>query len=456
MSAMPGTDAGQAIGITRQMARAALAYSDAVLPPQALTVAKQCILDWFAVTLPGSREHCAVLLAEELEAYGAGPCSVIGRTSRLSPRDAALANGTASHALDYDDVNRTMAGHPSVAIFPAVLAIAESEKRTGREALVAFVAGYEMASVVGGLVGPSHYARGYHATGTVGAIGATVAAGLLLGLDETAMDHAIGLAATQSAGLKAMFGSMAKPLHAGKAAANGVLAARLAMRGFTGQPGVLEADQGFIGALSDEPVRVPAMPVPGTEITSTLFKYHAACYFTHSTIDCLTALRVRTGLTPDAIATVELHVGPAHLQACQIGDPRSGLEAKFSLTHAAALALCGRDTAALETFTDAAIDDPQVAATRERVIVHGDAAAGGAIFARIRTVAGECHDVAHDTGIVNTDLVAQGARIDAKYLSLAVPVVGAAAALRLKAVIAQLEDLPTVDALLREISGEDG
>lgn len=454
MSIIGGGDPGQPAGITRQLARAALRYQDAILQPQALTIARQCILDWFAVTLPGSREPCAILLAQELEADGSGPCTVVGRRSRLSPRHAALANGTASHALDFDDVNRTMAGHPTVAIFPAVLAIAEAEGRSGREALVAFIAGYEIACVVGALVNPSHYAKGYHATGTVGAIGAVVAAGLLLRLDKMAMEHAIGLAATQSAGLKAMFGSMAKPLHAGKAAENGVLAARLAMRGFTAQPGALEADQGFIGTLSDEPARAPKLPVPGTEIINALFKYHAACYFTHSTIDCLTALRTRTGMTPDAIATVELHVGPQHLKACHIGDPLNGLEAKFSLTHTAALALCGRDTSALETFSDAAVHDPEVAAMRGRITVHRDAAVGGAIWTRVHSVDGGDHGATHDTGVVSTDLSAQGARIDAKFLSLAIPIIGTAAAHRLKIAIARLEDHPSIDTLLRDTLGD--
>ncbi|MFD2577704.1 MmgE/PrpD family protein [Novosphingobium colocasiae] len=179
--------------LTRQLAQVALGYRSAKLPESAITVARQCILDWFAVTLPGSREECAILLSDELESFGSGPSTVVGRAKRLSPYDAALVNGTASHALDFDDVNRLMQGHPTVAIFPAVFAVAEATGATGKDLLTAFIAGYEAACMVGSMVNPSHYARGIHSTGTVGSIGAAVGVGVLLQLDEEQMTSAIGL-----------------------------------------------------------------------------------------------------------------------------------------------------------------------------------------------------------------------------------------------------------------------
>lgn len=441
-------------GLTRLLARTALGYHSAAMPADALMVAKQCILDWFAVALPGAREDSAVLLVDELESDGGGPCTVIGRRCRLSARDAALANGVASHALDFDDVNRTMQGHPTVATFPAALAVSEAEGKSGRDLLTAYIAGYEIACIVGAQMAPSHYGMGFHATGTIGAIGATVAAGLLLELDETQMAHAIGLAATQSAGLKAMFGSMAKPLHAGKAAANGVFAARLASRGFTAHPGALEADQGFISTFSLEPSRSPMIPPPGTEIVKTLFKYHAACYMTHSTIDCLIKLREQENFSSDAVVAVDIHVAPGHLAACNIPDPANGLEAKFSLRHAAALTLCRRDSSALETFSDESASDPELVAMRQRVSIHGDMPAGGAVRVIVQTNAGARHEADHDTGVVEGDLFRQGERIESKFMSLAVPVIGADAAKRLLRGVSDLDQGVALSDLLREVGAE--
>lgn len=438
--------------ITRPLARAALNYSHVTLPPAAVVVAKQCILDWFGVTLAGAQEEATLILASVLDSSASGKCSVIGQKTRFSACDAALINGTASHALDFDDVNKMMSGHPTVAVFPAVLAVAEAEACNGRDALAAFIAGYEIACTVGALVSPSHYAAGFHSTGTVGAIGAAAAAGLLLKLDEERMEHALGLAATQSAGLKAMFGSMAKPFHAGKAAANGVLAARLASRGFTAQPGALEQDQGFIATLSRETPRQPLIPDPGTEIVNTLFKYHAACYLTHSTIDALSQMRESLRISPRDVAAVELHVSPGHLSVCNIAEPCSGLETKFSLRHTAALAICNRDSSALATFSDGMSRDPELVRMRQRVAVFGDMPAGGAVRVALRTVAGDVHELAHNTGIVESDLARQGSRIAAKFRSLAAPLVGVDAAESLLNAVMNMENCSDSGRLLAPIN----
>ncbi|GGZ17242.1 MmgE/PrpD family protein [Novosphingobium colocasiae] len=426
--------------LTRQLAQVALGYRSAKLPESAITVARQCILDWFAVTLPGSREECAILLSDELESFGSGPSTVVGRAKRLSPYDAALVNGTASHALDFDDVNRLMQGHPTVAIFPAVFAVAEATGATGKDLLTAFIAGYEAACMVGSMVNPSHYARGIHSTGTVGSIGAAVGVGVLLQLDEEQMTSAIGLGATQASGLKAMFGSMAKPFHAGKAAANGVLSARLAARGFIAQPYGLEDIQGFITTQSDEPIRPLVKIAPGTEVVNTLFKYHAACFCTHSTLDCLRDLRQRHALTPENVASIDIHVSALHLKTAGIPDPVSGLETKFSLRHAAALAIHQVDTSALETFSDEVASEPGLVATRNRVTVHGDMPGGSNTRLLVRSTSGEVYEGEHNTGIVETDLVAQGDRLAAKFRSLAAPVIGEERAERLMSGIMRLDE----------------
>mgnify|MGYP001602411076 CR=1 FL=1 len=241
-------------GLTVELARRALAIRFADLPGEIRALARQCILDTLGTALAGADDALVRILTAELAEQGGNPvCGVIGSTLRLPALSAALLNGTMAHALDYDDVNLAMPGHPSVAVLPAVLALAEERGASGEALLAAFVAGYETACRVGLLVAPGHYdTLGFHATGTVGSFGAAAACAHLLGLSESQTVHALGIAATQAAGLKSMFGTMCKPLHAGRAAYNGLLAARLAARGFTARPDSLECAQGFAAAYSPE------------------------------------------------------------------------------------------------------------------------------------------------------------------------------------------------------------
>ena len=434
--------------LTAKLAHHIVGYRGADLDRAALTVAKQCVLDWYGVTLAGSNEPVARILREEIATAGQGPSSIVGFNLRCSPVDAALINGATSHALDYDDVH-PLIGHPTAAVLPAVLSIAEAKGRSGMDVLRAFIAGYEAAGFVGSLVMRSHYERGFHSTATLGSFGAAAAAGLLLDLDESQMAVALGLAGTQAAGLKSMFGTMAKPFHAGRAAANGVLAARLAARGFTANPCVLEVAQGFVATQSDgDPsVDVP-LPRPGSLVVQTLFKYHAACYLTHSSIEAIKLLRRQLSFSGPDVASIDIHVAPGHLSVCNIASPRSGLETKFSLRHTAALAACGRDTAAIQTYSDENALDPTLAMVRERVTVHGDRGAGRDADVMIRTSGGQTAEATFDVAIPDRDLDRQGGRLVAKFHSLADPVIGAERASMLQRQIAKLDEDHDIHVLM--------
>jgi 2-methylcitrate dehydratase PrpD len=326
-------------------------------------------------------------------------------------------------------------------VLPAVLSIAEAKGRSGMDVLRAFIAGYEAAGFVGSLVMRSHYERGFHSTATVGSFGAAAAAGLLLDLDEAQMAVALGLAGTQAAGLKSMFGTMAKPFHAGRAAANGVLAARLAARGFTANPCVLEVAQGFVATQSDGDPSVDApLPRPGSLVVETLFKYHAACYLTHSSIEAIKLLRRQLSFSGLDVASIDAHVAPGHLSVCNIASPRSGLETKFSLRHTAALAACGKDTAAIQTYSDENALDATLAMVRERVTVHGDRSGGRDAHVVIKTSGGQTAEATFDVAIPDRDLDRQGGRLVAKFHSLADPVIGAERAVMLQRQIAELDE----------------
>src|SRR5262245_7660001 len=215
------TDIG-AQNLTRTLAEQArtLRYED--LPEDVRKLAQQCVLDYLACTLAGAKEELTEILLAEMRVAGGTPAAtVIGHTDRLPVLSASLVNGAASHALDFDDVNMAMTGHPSVVLLSALLPLAEEHGSAARDVLAAFVAGYELQCRLGLLLAPGHYnALGFHATGTLGSFGAAAACAHLLELEAEQFATALGVAGTQAAGLKSMFGTMCKPLHAGKAAQN--------------------------------------------------------------------------------------------------------------------------------------------------------------------------------------------------------------------------------------------
>ena len=430
------------IGVTRAIARRALAIRHADLPADIKELVRQCVLDTIGVAIAGADDPLVQMLGAELEEQGgAGVAGVFGQKRRLPTLSAALLNGTMAHALDYDDVNLAMPGHPSVAVLPAVLALAEERGSSGAEVIAAFLAGYETACRVGRLIAPGHYdGLGFHATGTVGAFGAAAGCAHLLGLDEEQTLHALGIAAAQAAGLKSLFGTMCKPLHAGRAAYNGLLAARLAARGFTARPDSLECAQGFAAAHSPDfhPDAALADPEGGWHIRHNLFKYHAACYLTHAGIE--SALKLRNDINPDQIAAITLRIDQATDRVCNIPSPRTGLEAKFSLRQTAAMALTGHDTSRLDTYTEATANDPALVALRNRITIDFQT---GWPHTRaemdIRLTDQTTRTATHDSGHPATDIQAQAQRLDQKFLGLVTPILGEPAANQHRHHIAHLD-----------------
>lgn len=436
--------AGASQGATQAVVDAVRAVRLEDAPPEAVEVAKHCLLDWLGVTLAGASEQLAVILRDQLVRDGSGPSTIVGTRSSADLSTAALVNGATSHALDYDDTHTTMSGHPTVPVMPAVLALAERDGRSGAELLAALVAGVEAECLVGALVGPAHYARGWHATGTIGTFGSAAAAATLLGLDREAWLHAFGLAGTQAAGLKDVFGTMAKPLHAGKAAANGLLAATLAGAGFTSSTDILESPTGFAATYA-EPVRAVEPDGPTWAIRRTLFKYHASCYLTHGVIESAKRLRAEGGLTGADVEAVELRVSPGVLDVCNIQEPRTGLEGKFSLRACSAMSLLGADTADLASFSDAAMESRELRDLIQRVVVTPDrdeAVTAGLV--RVVSRDGSARDARTDMSVPADDLALQWSRLSDKFLSLTTPVLGAERAEALRQLVAGVEELPSV------------
>jgi 2-methylcitrate dehydratase PrpD len=351
-------------------------------------------------------------------------------------------------------------GHPTAPVVPALLAVAESEPaaagNAGARFITAFIAGFEAECRIGRLVAPSHYARGFHVTSTVGTFGAAAACAHWLGLSLPQWQVAFGLAGTQAAGLKCMFGTMAKSFHAGRAAANGVLAARLAANGFTAHDEVLETEQGFI-ATQSEAADEAALADLGRSfgIAGVLFKYHAACYLTHASIEALLALRSAHALTPQRIAAVRLRVHPGHLQVCNNERPRTGLEAKFSLRFTAAMALANGKTDA-PAFTDAVVRDPVLIRLAEQVSVIAVSTLANEYQSEVEVILSD-GSVLRALGDVSkpaagVELAHQWTRLTAKFATLAEPVVGAAQAARIVACVADFESLPDLRELTAQLT----
>lgn len=429
-------------GLTRELVAHSLSVASGGLPTDVGRIARHSLLDWFAVAHAAWREAPVQILQAEVREEGANPCATLLDGSRASAVQAALVNGTASHVLDFDDAHLQSRVHPSVPLWPAILAQAEGGRHHGIAVLAAFATGVELQSRVASCMGEDHYRLGWHNTATLGALGATVAVASLLGLDVDRTAHALGIAATQAGGMRALFGTMCKPLHAGQAAAIGLRAARLAARGFQAVPDILEREQGFAalyaGAWDADAIWCDATT---SRVHGIVYKYHASCYGTQAPIEACLQLRQQLGAAAAEIGTVEIAIEPQYLDVCCIANPSTPSEAKFSIAHMAALALAGHSTVAAESFT-AALDDPALAALRQRIRVHGEAAMPRAnARATVTLENGRMHACHSDASRPETDLDRQEARIASKARTLLVPGLGAERTEALIATVLSCESL---------------
>jgi len=366
------------MGLSAELARFVSETGFEDLPPEAVVQAKRAILDTLGVALAGCREEGPSIVARLAhERAASGRASVLGWPLRLPPQEAALVNGTAAHALDYDDVNASMRGHPSAPVLPAALALAQETGQGGRALVLAFVLGVEVEAKVGTVMGGRHYALGWHPTSTLGTLGAAAACAKLLGLDAQRTQMALGIAASMACGVRANFGTMTKPLHVGLAARNGVEAAMLAAQGFTASEEALESPEGFVhaflGGQAGE-AHLPPLGQPYDLVQPGLGqKRYPCCYATHRALDA--ALDLAPHVDPAHIARVQVRVSRGTLMPLRRELPRTGLEGKFSMQYCVAAALLDGHIG-LATFTDQAVARPQAARLMGLVQVQEDDSPG--------------------------------------------------------------------------------
>ncbi len=356
----------------------AVSYSD--LPPALVQRAKEAVIDGLGVMLAGHGSDCARVIRSYLGELGvSGKSSVIGENARLPAQFAALANGVSGHALDFDDTQISsvpdrvygLLTHPTAPVLSAALAQAEERGAGGADLLAAFAAGVEVACKVAETIDPRHYQGGFHSTGTIGVVGAAAAAARLLELDVETTRHAIGIAASKSAGIRVAFGTMTKPYHAGAAGENGVVAAKLARLGYTTDPDALDGRWGFFqvaGGGSDPHLihgklgNPYAFVDPGVSI-----KPYPCGSLAHPSMDAMLELVTEHDVRPEAVEEIRLGTSSNVLNALRYPEPHNELEAKFSIPFCMAILVLDR-RGGIGEFTDEAVERADVREMMGKVV----------------------------------------------------------------------------------------
>lgn len=369
----------------------AAAFDDSRIDPEHVRICGRALADTFAVAIAGTEEACAVKIRRYVEglsppstrhrngigARGAGAlatgalATVWGTSSTATVEGAALANGVAAHALDFDDASSPMSGHPSSALFPALIALGESRDTSGMRLVAAYLVGFEISCRLGRGLHPVHYLKGWHMTSSVGTIAAAVACSYLLGLDRSRISHAIGLAVAQTGGSRENFGTDAKPFQVGQCNAAALRAALLAEQGFSAASTALDGPSGYtklysngedladvLDGIGEQPLEIERS---GIEV-----KKYPACYALHRPLDGVFHLMRSLKFDVDEVKEVDVVTSNGALALLLPAPPRSGMEAKFSMSYAVAAALFdGR--VGLSTFTDESARRPELRKLMNRI-----------------------------------------------------------------------------------------
>lgn len=433
------------------------------LPTDVIHMAKRCLLDWFASTLPGTVIAPATMLtAAFADCMGRGGARLYPGGEQTDARTAAFIHGAASHTVEFDDIYRNAIYHPGVPVISAALAIAQARGASGMALLTGIVAGYEISNRLGQAANPAHY-EFWHTTGTIGTFGAAAAAANILGLTPEQTLHALANSGTLAAGLQQAFraDAMAKPLHGSHAADMGVTLALAAEQGVTGAPDILEGPRGFgmgmclNGLADDQPDWVNAAATLGKEflILQTTTKNHAACGHAHAAIDGVLALASEHGLTAGNVKEIRVESYQKAEEICGSKNPQTPYEAKFSLAYCCAAALVwGR--VRMAAFTPDKLHDPDVRTVINRISLTTapdlQAAFPGHRSARveIETTDGRVLNHFAPTRRGDPDAPLSDSDLEDKYRELAGPVLGDGEAESLLAAIWAIDQMPNARDLV--------
>ncbi len=431
--------------VTKILAQWIRQSSYEALPEAVRREGVRSFLNWVGVAIGGSHHETLDIAVSALQPFSGPPqAGLFGRTERFDIMNAAFLNGVSSHIFDFDDTHLKTIIHPAGPVASAILAYAEMKPVSGRDFLNALVVGIEVECRLGNAVYPNHYDAGWHITGTCGPFGAAAAVARLMGLSEEQTAYALGLAASQPVGLRESFGSMNKSFNPGRAAANGLFAAILAAKGFTSSDRIIEVRRGWAQTISTKQDWSQITEGLGTRYESQLntYKPFACGIVMHPTIDAAIQIRDEDHVKPEDIARVDLKVHPLVLELTGKTAPRTGLEGKFSIYHAAAVAFV-EGAGGEKQFSDRAVNDPRVVALRRKVhpvVTPGIDAAQVDMTVTLTDGRTIHRHIVHAIGSVEKPM--SDAQLEAKFKDLADGVLPAAQAAR---VMGMCWSLPTLE-----------
>src|SRR5690625_3934414 len=399
------------------------------------------ILNWMGVAI-GASHHTSIdmLLSVKDEMGSNEDITIFGRREKADILNASLINGVSSHIFDFDDTHLDTIHHPSGPVAPVVFALAEKYNISISKVLHAFILGCEVELRISNAVYPSHYQLGWHITSSTGVFGSAVAAGIMLDLSEEELLYALGIAGTQSFGLREMFGTMTKPFHPGKAAQNGLLATLLAKRGFTSSKQVLEAKRGFANVLAPEHDLDKVNVNWGTdwELLKNAFKPYACGIVLHPSIDA--CIQLGKKVSAEDVDYIEINVNQYVLELTGKESPQTGLEGKFSIYHNAAVALLEED-AGEQQYSDEKVNHPDVVAFRKKIKpVVNDRVKEEKAYAKLVKKNGEIIDIQidHATGSIENPMDIEA--LERKFSILTTPIIGEEKTKKLIYVLKNMEE----------------
>jgi 2-methylcitrate dehydratase PrpD len=459
------------MGLTQEVANYVFKTRYRDIPPEVVRLAQGFILDGFGVALAGSTDECSrIVQAHVRQMGGKGESTVLGTSLSAPVPKAALANGVAGHAMDYDDTQLStskeavygLLTHPTTPVLAAVLAVGEKERIGGEEFLLAYILGVEVECRIADAINPRHYQSGFHSTATMGGLGAAMAVGKILGLKEEALIRTLGIAASMASGLRENFGTMTKPLHAGRAAENGVTAALLARAGFSAATNILEARRGFYNAMAggyDESKIAGKlggtyfMKKPGISI-----KPYPSGSLSHPAQDLILDLVKQHDLHAEDIATIDVGTNSNVPNALIYPMPKTALEGKFSIPFCMAIAVLERK-AGIAQFVDRKVRDKKVVEMMKRVTLYVDdeleALGYDQVRSRIRIklTNGKLLEGRYDVARGHPEKPMSWAELGEKFrdcASLVLPIKSAAEAIQL---VGRMDQLRSLSPLLRALTG---
>lgn len=444
---------GKKEGLTRTIARFIVDVDSSHIPPECFEQAKVAFLDWLAVLTAGKDEPLVKKLIHYGELMGGNPqATILGHGLRTNVSQAALINGAMSHALDYDDTMAQFSGHPSVTLFPGLLALSEWKEKSGFDFLTAYIIGLKAGAVIGVCAGVEHYGAGWHGTSTIGRLASAAGCARLLGLNEQQTIYALGIAGTQASGLKRVFGTMCKPYHAGRASQVGLEAVLLAGDHFTSAEDILEGPDGFFQLLKGQ-VNERAVASLGKiwDTDKLAQKYHASCHGTHSAIEAVLNMVKEENLTVPDIQSIIVRTSQTAIAIAGKTTPKTGLEGKFSIYYCVANALLRGDTG-MQAFTDEKVNDPDVKSLMKKIEVVPDSNIQGlAAKVEVKTKSGRVLQGSNDILNEIPELEIKKEKVRAKFMDLCAPFLGRGQAEKIMKSVLALEDLKNMKTFVKRI-----